>query len=331
MRKLNVWVLSILLVLATLSLAVDGKSEKEIIIKSRGVKLGVVVRNVDKDTRKELGITGGAEILEVVDDSPADEIGLKEGDIIIEFDGKPVESAADLRDYVDDLESEKTVDLVVLRDGKKKKFTTTIKSSEKQKVVRIVVDDGKLEIETNQPFIFPGMAFKKFREMMPSPVTKGAYLGVYVEELSDQLKQYFEVDHGVLIKEVEEDSPAEKAGLKAGDVILRIGDKEIEDYQDLIRTVNYYDPGDKVKIEISRKGKKITKTVELGKKKFPRYFYKLKPFEDRDEDEEGEAHSFIWFPEEFKKQFEISTEMLEKNLEKLEKRLKNIDFDLYIF
>ncbi|MEJ2545021.1 MAG: PDZ domain-containing protein, partial [Calditrichaceae bacterium] len=61
--------------------------------------------------------------------------------------------------------------------------------------------------------------------------------------------------------------PAKEAGLKAGDVITKINDREVKDYRDLIRTLNFYNPGEKVTVYYSRKGSKKNVSVTLAEKK----------------------------------------------------------------
>jgi len=104
----------------------------------------------------------------------------------------------------------------------------------------------------------------------------GGYLGVKVKEISGQLLEYFEVKNGVLIEEVKKNSPAGKAGLMAGDVIISINNRIIEDNQDLIRTVSYYNPQEKIKLKFSRKGKHKETTVVLEKK--PVHQWTMKKF-----------------------------------------------------
>ena len=67
-------------------------------------------------------------------------------------------------------------------------------------------------------------------------------------------------------------SPAEKAGIKAGDVIVSINKRSIKNFNDLVRTLNYYNPDEKVSVEISRKGDKKTVDVILGEKKHKQAF-----------------------------------------------------------
>lgn len=84
------------------------------------------------------------------------------------------------------------------------------------------------------------------------------FLGISMQPLDDELKQQFNVEDGVLISEVIAGDPAEKAGLKAGDVVTKIGDQEVRSPHDLLFEVLRYNPGDKVKIVVNRDGKEKT-------------------------------------------------------------------------
>ncbi len=94
---------------------------------------------------------------------------------------------------------------------------------------------------------------------------KGGYLGVQSMEVG-QLADYFGAakDEGVLVTEVVEESPAAEAGLKAGDVILAVGDEEVSDPEELREAVRGQKPGESVKIEILRRGTRSTVTAKLG-------------------------------------------------------------------
>ncbi len=92
---------------------------------------------------------------------------------------------------------------------------------------------------------------------------KGGYLGVQSMDVG-QLADYFGVDEGVLVTEVVEDSPAEEAGLKAGDVILAVGDEEVSDPGELREAVRDQEPGETVKVAIVRRGERSTVAVKLG-------------------------------------------------------------------
>jgi C-terminal processing protease CtpA/Prc len=227
--------------------------------------LGVLVSNIDDDPDSD---KPGAKIVEVFKGSEAEKIGLKKGDIITEVNGKSINKPSDLVDIFDDVEEGTEVKLVVTREGVDKSFSAKLKPfDENVYAYNINDEDGDIMVDV---FKTPGHD-KSFSIVRSSGINatlggKGGYLGVQVKELSSQLKEYFEVNNGVLVEEVMKDSPAEKAGLKAGDVIVSIDDRKIEDSQDLIRTVNYYDPEEEVSLSYVRKGDTEKSKVVLGKK-----------------------------------------------------------------
>ena len=94
----------------------------------------------------------------------------------------------------------------------------------------------------------------------------GGWLGVHLQNLTDQLGDYFGVSDGdgALVSEVIDDSPAERAGLEAGDVIISYDDKEIDDVEELIEAVRQSDPGDEVEIVLIRNKSKRTLRAQVG-------------------------------------------------------------------
>jgi C-terminal processing protease CtpA/Prc len=259
--------------------AAESDNQRQIIVKKHGgVSLGIVVSTADEEALKDANLKGGAKILEVVEDSEAKRIGLQKGDVITQFDSRKIESADDLRKAVGEVKEEKKADLVIYRDGKEMKMTATLKPSDKETAITVNADDEDVHIDIDEDFDI-GFHYQFFSDdLAPFMDGKGSFLGVEATDISKQLLEYFEVEHGVLLEEVVKDSPAEKAGLKAGDVIQKINDKKIEDFSDLRRALNYYDPGDKVKLEYVRKGKKNSATIELGKSegKVIKKFHKLR-------------------------------------------------------
>ena len=99
--------------------------------------------------------------------------------------------------------------------------------------------------------------------------TDRAWLGIQTGALTDQLRIYFNTpeDLGVLVTEVQEDSPAEEYGLHAGDIIIQINNKTIRDHFDLVRVIDYYEPEEEVEIKIIRDRDEKSLNVRLGKSK----------------------------------------------------------------
>ena len=206
--------------------------------------LGVMLSDVSEKTLKNMGLENGVKISKVFKDSPADKAGLEIGDIIVSFDGKKVSNPNDLSNQVNMKKVNDQIDLKYFRDGKMNSTKVLI---EKRKSPQVFMKKA------------PQIIKKKFHHSQNS-----VFLGVKVEQLSDQLREYFNVSNelGVLISEVIKDSPAEKAGMKAGDVITKVEDREVKSYRDLIRGLNYFDPNDEVKVYFIREKKLILKNLD---------------------------------------------------------------------
>lgn len=91
------------------------------------------------------------------------------------------------------------------------------------------------------------------------------YLGLSTQDMSKAMRIAFDVDHGLLVNEVYNDSPAEDAGIEVGDIIMKIDNNEIEDYKALKNLVRK-NPNKRIEVALLRKGNKISKIVTLGAK-----------------------------------------------------------------
>jgi S1-C subfamily serine protease len=219
--------------------------------------IGVYTQEIDKDLAEafDLNKDEGIVIVDVVDDSPAEEAGLRRKDVIIEFDGKKVDGSEPLADFVADTKIGDDVDVVVLRKGKKKDLTIEIGEKPESNW-----RDYTRQAFTNQ-FLKNNLALA---------IGQRGYMGVAIQGLNDQLGDYFGVKDGdgVLITQVEEDSPAEKAGLKAGDVIIGADDEEIDDTDDIFDVMSDKEEGDTVTVTYLRKGEKHTVPVEVTEESY---------------------------------------------------------------
>ncbi|MFQ5676460.1 MAG: PDZ domain-containing protein, partial [bacterium] len=153
--------------------------------------LGVSVREMTPSMRKEfdLGDRGGLLIDDVIEDSPADDARLWEDDIILEYNGQPVEFADEFSRMVRKTAPETKVKLLIWRDGKEKEVEVTLGRNRSRR--QMVWSGTDLQVFSDRP-----------------------RLGVQVHDLDADLAEYFKVKEnaGVLIIEVAEDSPAEDAG-----------------------------------------------------------------------------------------------------------------------
>jgi len=172
---------------------------------TRGM-LGVIIQNIDPDIKDQfkLTTTKGALVSQVNKDSAADKAGVKIGDVIIRYNGKEVEDVRTLRNAVAATAPGTKVDLVVLRDGKEKTFTVQL---------------GELKPDESE------------EEAKPAEGEASAgSLGITVESLTaDSAKQFgFDKnDHGAIVREVEDESPAAAAGLRAGDLITEVNREKV--------------------------------------------------------------------------------------------------------
>ena len=236
-----------------------GETQKKQRIKSSGW-IGVMIHDVnEKIARKaKLDSEEGAFVKEVVKDSPADSAGIQERDIIIEFNGKKIFDSDDLAKLVHRTLPGTKADIVIVRDGQKKTLTLTVGKNK----------ESKREMFSAVPNIPDVHVF-----------VGSHILGLQLLTLNEQLGEYFGAPNseGVLVEEVERESVAEKAGFKAGDVIVRVGNKTVDEVEKVQRELRKYDEGDKVDFEIMRKGAKRVLSVEMEVQIVPPNFFFQKP------------------------------------------------------
>ena len=208
--------------------------------------LGVAIQDITSQMKKEMDLDSrdGALVNEVTRKSPADSAGLKEKDVIVQFDGKKIGDASDLTEAVRATKPGTKVDVVVVRKGEKKTIGVVIG---KQKATRSFV--------AVSPRGTGNFAFFGGQNMQ----------GMSLRQLNEQLAQYFGVAEGsgVLVWEVSKGSAAEKAGVKAGDIVTVIGKKKIKEMRDVGRALGIYDEGEKAEIEVLRKGSRQTLSLEI--------------------------------------------------------------------
>ncbi len=216
--------------------------------------IGVYTQTIDDDLEEafDLDRSEGVVIVDVVDDSPADDAGLRRKDIIVEINGKSLEDSDDLVDFVSDLNAGDEANLVIIRKGEKQ--TIEIEVGERPKYEWFGSRSGT-------SYKMPKIITRDFNFSFES----GGYMGVAIQNLSDQLGEYFGVEdgEGILVTEVFEDSPAEEAGLKAGDVIIAIDDEDVAETDELQEIIAEKEEGDEVTVEFFRNGNKQTATVEI--------------------------------------------------------------------
>ncbi|MCL7985966.1 MAG: PDZ domain-containing protein [marine benthic group bacterium] len=235
-----------------------------------GSYLGVYITEVDAEDveRLDLDRERGALIEKVTEDGPAQEAGLLEDDVILEWNGASVESAAQLQRLVRETPAGREVELKLVRDGRNRDVRVTI--GERESLVRSFSFRGPApeHMEKLQERLRSGGERFQFRapglERGVFAFMGGGRLGVGIQSIGDQLGEYFGLSGrtGVLVTSVKEDFPAASAGLRAGDVILTLDGAAIDGTGDLARKIREADEGP-LRIGILRDRQERTVTVEL--------------------------------------------------------------------
>jgi len=242
------------------------------VLTGRGAEIGISVRDVEPadrqapEQRSKSGSTApaaGVVVEDVRPNSPAEKAGLKRSDLITEFDGERVRSARQFARLVQETAPGRTVETTIVRGGERKQL-------------QIVPSDGSRAWrgedrlrdrlgELNQYHFFRNLQPFDFNfDYGPLGTSGHGRLGITVQELTPQLSTYFGIkDGGVLVSSVVDDSPAARAGLKAGDVITSLNGQAVGSHDDLVRQLGGIREDEAVTIGIMRDRKEATVTVKL--------------------------------------------------------------------
>ena len=208
--------------------------------------LGVAVQDVTESVarKNKLADENGAYVSQVTDDSPADSAGIRKGDVIVEFNRKQVEDADALVKEVGKLKSGDKADVAIVRKGDKKSFSVVLGKLPRSR---------SLALALRRPGGFAWMLGNHSAQ------------GMQLMEMNDQLSEYFGVTggSGVLVEKVEHGTAADKAGIKAGDVLQKIRARSIDDLEDVTKALRKVEDGDKIAIDVLRKGQTKSLTLEV--------------------------------------------------------------------
>lgn len=192
--------------------------------------LGVTIQDVDRVLAESLGLDRprGALIVELQPGGPADRGGLQSGDVIVEFDGKEILESSDLPHVVGLVRPGSEARVKLVRDGREKSMRLEV---------------GALDANEE-----PSVA------SIEPEVDTGAQLGLVVEEVTEQLQSRWGISGGVVVTEVISGSPADEAGIRAGDVITLLAGSPITSVEGFLRAVGELEPGKSVPVRLIRRG-----------------------------------------------------------------------------
>jgi serine protease Do len=232
--------------------------------------LGVVVGDVDNERANALHLKDNhaAEVVMVDHDAPAGKSGLQVHDVILQLDGKSFDNAAQLRHRLGEMPSGRTISLLVSRDGTR------------LNVVVQLCDQAQLRQAWFQHFSVPeppalaasqsflGNAASSSTAFLDSMIPRALYVGADVNPVRTQLADYFGVKSGtgLLVESVDNPSPAWRAGLKAGDVVVKVESQQMTSKNDWLKAIRNH-RGQYVQVTVMRNKQEQVLTMSAGKPK----------------------------------------------------------------
>jgi serine protease Do len=228
--------------------------------------LGVELHEVTSENAKELKLSAerGVVVGRIVPDSPAAKAGLKEKDVITELNGQRVEGAAQFRRMIHEIPAGRSVQLTIWRDGRAQTLSVTLGKSEEghHSFKMVAPEQGNFMFHMPEVPAIPPMEWNS--EMLFGGQPR---LGIDAEDLNGQLGTFFGAPdgEGILVRDVNPGSPAEKAGVKAGDVITSFNGERIRTLGDLREKLSAKreDKDKTVKLGVLRNKSEVSLTVEL--------------------------------------------------------------------
>lgn len=228
--------------------------------------LGVETSEVTPETAKELKLPAerGVVVAGVSKDSPAAKAGLQEKDVITEVNGQRVEGAAQFRRMIHEIPAGRAAQLTVWRDGRSQTLGATLGKAEERHDRWMGATPGAFAFRIPDVQI-PEMPSMDLGGEMGMLAGGSPRLGIDAEDIGGQLGSFFGAPdgEGILVRSVNSGSAAEKAGLKAGDVITSFNGERVRSVGDLRQKLGLQNEAKTVKLVVLRNRNEISLTVEL--------------------------------------------------------------------
>jgi PDZ domain-containing secreted protein len=231
-----------------------------------GAYLGVDISDITTERLSALKLREekGVEVTMVDQDAPAGKAGIKEHDVILSMNGNTVESGAQLRRMIHETPAGRIISLGISRDGQP--MTIKVQLADRRKEYAFEMPKAKdFHFEMPDVHVMPDVDIPSINMVV---VTTSARSGLMVENITPQLGEFFGVKNGngVLVRSVEKGSRAEKAGFRAGDIIVKVNDQTIHDTSDFTHAVKSRNANN-VNVGVVREKKEQNLNLTLPDKK----------------------------------------------------------------
>jgi serine protease Do len=220
--------------------------------------LGVGVAELTDDHVKALKLKDdqGLEVTRVDENGPAAKAGLKEGDVILEVNGKGIEDIRQFQTSIGETSPGTKVNLTIWRNGAKRTVSATLDARPGNFFVFSGPDFPEPPVPPMPPVPFGGGPF-------PTIPGNSPLVGFEGEALNPQLAEYFGVKEGVLVRSVNEKTPAQRAGLKAGDVVVKVNGTPVTTPREITGLVRS-NRKKAISLTVVRNKKEMTLNVEIA-------------------------------------------------------------------
>ncbi len=241
--------------------------------------IGIAIQDITEGIKEASGLKteDGVLVNEVTEGSPAEKGGLSAGDVLLKYDGARIEDSSQFVELVRETAPGSEAKISLLRDGKEMEITVEVGERPDWITRYEIPGEGEPWISRHQ---------EGFPFVLDIPKISGGHIGVLVEDMNPQLAVALgvkEVD-GAFVIEANEDGPAYKAGIRGGDIILKVGDKEVDDTASLRSAIHERKKGEEVELTVLRKKERKTFSVTVEESPgFPSFDKDIKIFRHDDE------------------------------------------------
>jgi serine protease Do len=244
--------------------------------------LGIGVAEIDAERAKALSLkeVRGVEVKSVDENSPAAKAGLKAGDVVLEYNGQRIEGTEQFVRLVRETPIDRQVRLSIWRNGAAESVTAGIGRRPAERFAMHYDDGDDLTVEIPamppmppmpaSPPMPPTPPMPPMAELGPMPdwphalnSGRSGLLGIESETLSSQLAEFFGVKEGVLVRSVTKNSAAEKAGIRAGDVIVKVGGESVANPREILNVLRSLRARRNFPVVVMREKKEVTLSVTV--------------------------------------------------------------------